>query len=98
MSAEIIAFPARRNPAAPPQSGADRLTRALHDLDAALSEQRASIAAWRASLAELKLTVSGLGNDMRRYAGALDRLHDGVAQVNGEARQLEAWADGVLRP
>ena len=97
MGAEIIAFPARRTTAAPADAGGNRLERALRDLDAALAAQRASIAVWRASLAELKTTVTGLGDDMRQYAGSLDRLQAGVGRVNGEARRLEDWADGVLR-
>ena len=97
MSAEILAFPERRTTALPREFGPDRLARALRDLDAALAAQRQSIAIWRASLTELKTTVAGLGDDMRRYAGSLDRLHARVVLVNGEARRLEAWADGVLR-
>lgn len=96
MSAEVIAFPTRRTAAAPSNDGADRLARALRDLDAALAAQRESIAAWRASLTELKTIVTGLGADMRRYAGALDDLHTGVVRVNREARRLEDWADRAL--
>jgi hypothetical protein len=97
MSAEIVPFPVHRAEAAPAETGAERLARALLALDAALAAQRDSIAAWRASLAELKTTVAGLGQGLRQYGGSLETLHTGVVRVNAEAQRLQSWAESAER-
>lgn len=95
MDAEIIAFP-RQQATSDASEGNARLLRALRGLDAALAEQRTAIAEWRASLSTLQQTVRGMSDGLQRYRGSLDSLHDGVTRLNGQARQLESWADSVL--
>ncbi len=99
MDAEIIAFPRQRTTSDASDDASDgnaRLLRALRGLDAALAEQRTAIAAWRASLSRLQETVHGMSDGLQRYRGSLDSLHTGVTRLNGQARQLESWADSVL--
>jgi hypothetical protein len=95
----ILPFPARaasrRSPPVRPDE--DRLTRALASLDAALTEQRQAVAAWRDSLHALRQTTEGLGSSLRRYDGVLGTLNDRVAGLNTQARQLERWADKALQ-
>jgi hypothetical protein len=90
--AEIIAFPVR----AP--SAEDRLSRALKALDAALAEQRESVAAWRRALAELGAGTDRLGASLGGLQDRLATLHKDVDAVNAAARRLERWAEGVGSP
>jgi hypothetical protein len=94
-SAQIIPFPLRA-PAPPSDDGADRLARALASLDAALNEQRSAIAGWRGALADLQTTMQSLGASAQQCHDNLGKLGENVAGLNAQARQLEAWADGVL--
>jgi len=94
MTATIIPFPASR----PADTGAgdDRLRRALAALDAALTAQRAAVADWRQSLAQLGETMQGLGASLHRYRGNLLRVEVQVGGLNKQAVALEAWADKAL--
>lgn len=95
MAAEVIPFPNGVTlPVAPDPD--DRLARALQGLEQALAEQRAAIAEWRASLRLLQGTMRGVGEGLQRYRGTLDQLRGDVMAVNGQAVQLEQWADCVL--
>jgi hypothetical protein len=97
-TATIIAFPtARPTPkSAPAEDGQERLRRALAGLDSAIAGQRAAVAAWRCSLAELGTVVSGLGESLQRYRGNLDKLGTRVSGLHGQAVQLERTADAAL--
>ncbi len=86
-SAAIIAFP--RRPRETPQQ---RLARALTALDGALSQQRAVVAQWRDSVAQLQTSMSGLGESLHRYRDRLATLSGEVAVVNTQAKDLAAWA------
>jgi hypothetical protein len=88
VTATIIPFP---RPAAP-----DRLARALSGLTAALDTQRQAVAAWQATLAELRGVTGGLEKSLAQYDAALGGLAARVDGVNRQARTLEHWADGVL--
>jgi hypothetical protein len=101
-SAEIILFRPRAAPPTivPGQSPVDavsepqqRLVRALDSLNAAMAAQRDAMAQWRASLAELKTTTSGLGQSLERYRGNLDALGKDVASLHRQAKTLQAWAE-----
>ena len=92
-TAQIICFPAKKPPGLAEN---DRLTHALTNLDIALAEQKAAIAAWRNSLTELRGVVTGLGQGLTEYQASLRRLDSDVATLNGDARAIEAWADAVL--
>ncbi|MFL5286935.1 MAG: hypothetical protein ACJ8AW_39685, partial [Rhodopila sp.] len=103
--ATIIPFPVR--PPAPSPAGspplaesasaeptpADRLARALANLNAALAEQRAAVATWRSVMSDLKKSTAGLGDSLHRYNASLGALGDKVAGLNKQARELEEWAD-----
>jgi ABC-type transporter Mla subunit MlaD len=78
-------------------TGQENLTRALEALNAALAAQQIAIAAWRASLSELKHTTETLSGGLRRYHSNLGSLGTRVASLRREATQLEAWADNVLQ-
>jgi ABC-type transporter Mla subunit MlaD len=95
VSADIIPFPQRR-PASAIDDGQERLRRALLALDAAVTGQRAAVAAWRSTLAELGTVMAGLGESMQRYRGSLDTLGSRVAGLNAQAVQLERTADAAL--
>jgi hypothetical protein len=105
VSAQIIPFPSRR-PATPTDAmptgalptgdGQERLRRALLALDAAVSEQRVAVAAWRGALADLGTVMHGLGESVQRYRGSLDALDSRVAGLNAQAVQLERTADAAL--
>jgi hypothetical protein len=94
-TAEIIPFPTRQ--VAPPvESPHERLTRALAKLNAALTEQRHAVAAWRGALGELKTTAAGLGESLQRYQHSLGALGDGVAALNTRATALRDWAEDTV--
>ncbi len=86
-SAAILAFPT---------SSQTRLRRSLADLDEALDEQRAALAAWRAALADLRDATGGLKGSLEAYDSSLGGLATKVRTLNLEAHRLEAWADGAL--
>lgn len=98
----VLAATSRIVPPRPPEAAAandasrQRLMQALATLDAALAAQRESVAKWRESLATLKGSVQGLGDSLRSLDSRLGHLGERVGTLNGEARRLEAWADGVL--
>jgi len=98
---QIIPFPLRdtKPPSAVEASepdGAARLARALASLNAALTDQRIAIAAWRSALAELKTTTEGLSAGLQRYHGNLGELGTRMAAIKEDADRLEAWADRVI--
>lgn len=78
------------------QQAQARLARALQSLDAALTEQRSAIAAWRGALSDLRTTMHGLSNSVQTYRGSLATLDTKVANLRGEAGRLERWADNAL--
>jgi hypothetical protein len=92
-TAQIIRFPARK-PVESLENG--RLTHALTNLDIALAEQKAAIAAWRQSLTELRGVVTGLGRGLTEYQASLRRLDSDVTTLNSDARAMEAWADAAI--
>ncbi len=82
--------------AVPPMTLAQqRLARALETLNAALVDQRAVMAAWRASLAELKTSTAGLGDSLERYRTNLAALGQGVSSLRAQAKALRDWAETV---
>jgi hypothetical protein len=105
-TAEIILFPGRTaepatpNPTAPfqtePTPAEMRLSRALVNLNDALTVQRAAIAAWKSSLGELSMATGRLGASLRSYNDSLGQLDERVATLRTQAVKLEAWADDVL--
>ena len=74
----------------------DRLARALDSLNAALSDQRTAVAAWREVLGELKATTTSLDESLRRYRTNLKSLGTSVSALHVKARSLEQWADSVI--
>ncbi|MDR3538547.1 MAG: hypothetical protein P4L71_18775 [Acetobacteraceae bacterium] len=78
------------------QEAQARLVRALQSLDAALTEQRTAIAAWRGALSDLRATMQGLSNSVQTYRGSLATLDTKVTNLRGEAGRLERWADNAL--
>jgi len=101
-SAEIILFrPRATPPATEPGPGVvaalpdpqQRLARALESLNAAMAAQRDAMAQWRASLAELKTSTTGLGQSLMRYRTNLDALGKDVAALHRQAKTLQAWAE-----
>ena len=103
-TAEIIQFPSRpstppatvsaRTPSEPTAAEA-RLARALAGLNDALTQQRAAVAAWKASLATLSTSTGRLAASLRGYHDTLGRLDARVATLRTESQKLEAWADDV---
>ena len=90
----IIPFPQAR--ARPSSQGQERLAAALVSLETALAEQRAAVRSFRASLGALGTAVGTLEAGVTGYAERLETLKGEVEGVNGAARALEAWANGVL--
>ena len=110
-TAEIIPFPARTaattaapspargtapDPATPTPAEA-RLSRALADLNNAVTAQRAAMAIWKSSLGDLKHAMRRLNTGLRGYDDVLTRLDTRVVTLRGEAAKLERWADDSLR-
>ena len=94
-TATVIPFPARKPVVAAPAPD-DRLARALANLNAALEQQAAAIATWRAALGELKTSTAGLHDSLQRYNTGLGKLGDSVSALGGQARSLEQWADTAM--
>ena len=100
-TAEIIPFPARPVPPAPvPRRKAEdeRLALALANLNDALTKQRAAMAAWKASLIDLRAETERLGASLRRYNQSLSLLDTQVGALRAQAKKLESWAAGALTP
>ncbi len=93
-SGNIIPFP--RRVAQVTEDGQERLCRALAGLDSALAAQRAAVASWRQSLADLHSVVSGLGGSLNRYRDSLDALGTRVSGLHSQALELERMADAAL--
>jgi hypothetical protein len=89
-TATIIPFPRAA-------AGQARLQRALAALDAALAAQSEAVANWRDALGTLREGVRGLHQSLLSYDAGLAALGERVGALNGEAKRLEAWADGALR-
>lgn len=81
---ELLAFP---------QSPEDRLRLALRRLDAALSNQAAAVADFRANLSDLREAVCGLGGQVHRYRSTLDETAAKVGRTHQAALELERTAD-----
>jgi hypothetical protein len=93
--------PVPSQPAGPPSQRSEvmeetRLTRALANLNDALTAQRAAVAAWKSSLGELGIVTGRLGVSLRGYNESLGHLNGRVATLREEAVKLEAWADGAM--
>lgn len=95
VTADVIPFPLRQR-ATTQDDGQERLRRALVKLDNAITGQRAAVATWRATLADLSTVVSGLGESLQRCRGSLDTLGARVAGLHDQAVQLEHTADAAL--
>ena len=96
-TAAIIPFPVR-HPAQPTVvSDQDRLANALNALNAALTNQREALAAWRSVLGELKTTTSGLDENLQRYRNSLRTLGNSVSSLRDKTKTLETWADNALK-
>lgn len=91
---QVIPFPTER--VRQPARDQDRLAAALASLEAALAEQRQAMAGFRASLGELGAAVHALEGGAVGLSTRLGALHRQVGSANQSARELEAWADGVL--
>jgi hypothetical protein len=99
----VIPFPKRSVPApatrriplitACPLPEQERLRRALDSLNAALTEQRAALKAWRGAMGELKESTTALEDSLQRYRGNLRSLSNSVTSLREKARSLETWAD-----
>jgi hypothetical protein len=87
--------PAGASPAAEPKP-ADRLARALANLNAALEEQRVAVANWRSVMGALKTSTAGLSDSLNHYNASLGALADRVSGVHKKAEELGEWADSVL--
>jgi hypothetical protein len=96
-SATVIPFPRRPGltAAANDENGRERLARALASLDAALGEQKATVAQWRRSLAELQQSVHGLADGFTAYRENVDRASTGVSRLREQALLLAARADAM---
>jgi hypothetical protein len=94
-TADILPFPVRPVTPIVEPSPHERLSQALATLNAALTEQRAAIAAWRGALGELKTTATGLGESLQKYRASLGTLGDGVSALHTQAKTLHDWADKV---
>lgn len=68
-------------PFPPPADPTLRLRRAVLALDRALSEQRTAVSTWRNALADLKATMTRLGNNTEAYRSALGRLAESVSTL-----------------
>ncbi len=64
------------------EAGRRRLDRALIGLEAALAEQRAAMAAWRGTVAELQDAWRGLGCAMQRHETGLGALASGIGALH----------------
>jgi hypothetical protein len=87
---------ASTGPAPAEPTPADRLARALANLNAALAEQRTALATWRAVMGDLKSSTAGLSDSLHRYNATLGALGDKVTGLNTQARELEEWADCAM--
>ncbi|MDJ0391568.1 hypothetical protein QMO56_26035 [Roseomonas sp. E05] len=76
-----------------PQNPEDRLRLALRRLDAALSEQAAAVAQFRANLSDLRTAVGGLAGQVQNYRAALDDTASKVQHTHQAALELERTAD-----
>jgi len=98
--AVVIQFPrrgqARTGAEADPLAAQERMARALSALETALAEQRAAVAGLQSALSELSDATARLDRGLRGFSTGLDGLAQGVQGVGRKARDLEAWADGVL--
>ena len=97
-SAAIIPFPVRQPMQQPALlSDQERLANALNALNAALTNQREALAAWRSVLGELKTTTSGLDENLQRYRTSLRTLGNSVSSLRDKTKTLETWADSALK-
>lgn len=84
--AELLAFP---------DTDERRLRRALRALDAALAEQRQSVAEFRAQLSALKGAVDQLGCSAQDLTVALADAADEASRAQAAAEQLAATAEAM---
>lgn len=78
-----------------PQSPEDRLRLALRRLEAALAEQAAAVAGFRAGLASLREATGGLSIQVSRYHEALGETAEKLRHAHGAARALERTAEAL---
>lgn len=81
LAAPAVDRPAQRTPAVSPPTGQDRLSLALNSLCAALAQQSAAVAAWRASLSELHGAATSLHAGLTLHQTAMHTLGERVAQL-----------------
>lgn len=84
--AELLAFP---------DTDERRLRRALRALDAALDQQRHSVAEFRAQLRELKGAVDQLGTSAQHLTAALAQAAGEASLAHAAAQQLTATAEAM---
>ena len=65
----------------------------MQQLAGSLEGLRHSVAVYRAAIGDLGGAMQGLGATTARYQESLRRLDDRVADLRGQARQLEQWAE-----
>ena len=82
--------PAQRAPAVSPSAGHDRLSLSLDSLCAALAQQSAAVAAWRASMSELRGAATSLHAGLTLHQTALHALGERVAQLGTVSAALPA--------
>jgi hypothetical protein len=87
--------PAQRTPAVSPPAGQDRLSVSLDSLRAALAQQSAAVAAWRASLSELHGAATSLHAGLTLHQTAMHALGERVAQLGTVSAALpDSFAPG----
>ena len=74
-----------------------RLRRALVSLDAALKAQREAVAAWRASLATLATTVSGIGSGLKAIDANLTCVTMDLSDVGDLSRSTVETIDSAMK-
>lgn len=93
MSVAIEPFPATAELIAYPDSTERRLRRALRKLDAALSDQRQAVAAFRSQIGALSGAVVQLGDRAESLRGALAGAAAEAERARAASRELAATAE-----
>jgi chromosome segregation ATPase len=80
-----------------PDTAERRLRRALHQLEAALAEQRAAVGAFRTELCALQHAMAGLDGSARALGRTLDEAAAETAAAREAAQRLERSAAALER-
>ena len=92
ISAAIVAFPR----AAPIDAPALRLQRALAGLEAALANQRASVATWLATMEELRTQIARLARSMDRWRRFVPNLQQHMKRALEQVASHGKLSNDVL--